>query len=168
MMPTEAMVTVTATATAMLFLERGRGVGARLPAVNIFIVFWNFCRRLCPAIARAWDIYGLRVARASLTAASARRSCRRCLRYWSAARRVLCRTACPEVEIVGRVEVSGEPVLVSGRVDRLVVDAKRVLVVDYKSDREPAADCGGCIAALSGSDGGVSDAAGPDVCGPRC
>ncbi|MDA8005449.1 MAG: double-strand break repair helicase AddA [Alphaproteobacteria bacterium] len=42
-----------------------------------------------------------------------------------------------EVEIVGRVEVSGEPVLVSGRVDRLVVDAKRVLVVDYKSDRDP-------------------------------
>jgi ATP-dependent helicase/nuclease subunit A len=41
----------------------------------------------------------------------------------------------PEVPIVGRIaRPDGEPVLVAGQVDRLVVSAEAVLVVDYKTD----------------------------------
>jgi ATP-dependent helicase/nuclease subunit A len=41
----------------------------------------------------------------------------------------------PEVPVVGRItRPSGEPVLVAGQVDRLVVTANAVLAVDYKTD----------------------------------
>ena len=42
-----------------------------------------------------------------------------------------------EVPIVGKVEKGCEPVLVSGRIDRLVVTKTSVLIVDFKTDRRP-------------------------------
>ena len=43
----------------------------------------------------------------------------------------------PEVALAGQVGVNarGEPLLLSGRIDRLVVTADRVLIIDYKSNR---------------------------------
>ena len=43
-----------------------------------------------------------------------------------------------EVPIVGRLaRADGSEVLVSGQVDRLVVTAEAVLIVDYKTNRDP-------------------------------
>ncbi|MEI9906252.1 MAG: PD-(D/E)XK nuclease family protein [Asticcacaulis sp.] len=47
----------------------------------------------------------------------------------------------PEVALAGQVGVNarGEALLLSGRIDRLVVTDERVLIIDYKSNR-PAPD----------------------------
>lgn len=47
----------------------------------------------------------------------------------------------PEVALAGQIGVnaSGEAVMLSGRIDRLVIKADRVLIIDYKSNR-PAPD----------------------------
>jgi ATP-dependent helicase/nuclease subunit A len=45
-----------------------------------------------------------------------------------------------EVPFLVRARRRGEPVTLAGRIDRLVVGADRVLVVDFKSDAEPARD----------------------------
>ena len=47
----------------------------------------------------------------------------------------------PEVALAGQIGVNarGEPLLLSGRIDRLVVSDDRVLIIDYKSNR-PAPD----------------------------
>jgi ATP-dependent helicase/nuclease subunit A len=42
-----------------------------------------------------------------------------------------------EVAIVGRIARQGAPVLVAGQVDRLAVTADAVLIVDYKTNRDP-------------------------------
>jgi len=42
-----------------------------------------------------------------------------------------------EVPIVGRLQRRGEPVLVSGQIDRLVVTDAEVLIVDYKTNHAP-------------------------------
>jgi ATP-dependent helicase/nuclease subunit A len=42
-----------------------------------------------------------------------------------------------EVPILAQGRRNGLPVTIAGRIDRLVVEAKRVLVVDYKSDARP-------------------------------
>jgi ATP-dependent helicase/nuclease subunit A len=42
-----------------------------------------------------------------------------------------------EVPIVGKVEKGGEPILVSGRIDRLIVTESSVFIVDFKTDRQP-------------------------------
>ncbi|MGR4000231.1 MAG: PD-(D/E)XK nuclease family protein, partial [Alphaproteobacteria bacterium] len=47
--------------------------------------------------------------------------------------------ALSEVGIVGTVEREGKALRINGRIDQLVIDAERVLVVDYKSDRRPPA-----------------------------
>jgi ATP-dependent helicase/nuclease subunit A len=45
-----------------------------------------------------------------------------------------------EVSIVGRLERRGQPpALVSGQIDRLVVTAREVLIVDYKTNHAPPA-----------------------------
>ena len=44
----------------------------------------------------------------------------------------------PEVSIVGRLELSGQPkALVSGQIDRLVVTPSEVLIVDFKTNHAP-------------------------------
>ncbi|KJC61795.1 helicase UvrD [Bradyrhizobium sp. LTSPM299] len=44
----------------------------------------------------------------------------------------------PEVSIVGRLELSGQPkALVSGQIDRLVVTPQEVLIVDFKTNHAP-------------------------------
>jgi ATP-dependent helicase/nuclease subunit A len=43
-----------------------------------------------------------------------------------------------EVPIVGKIEKGGEQVLVSGRIDRLVVTESAVLIGDFKTDRRPS------------------------------
>jgi ATP-dependent helicase/nuclease subunit A len=42
-----------------------------------------------------------------------------------------------EVPVVGTVEFRGEPLLVSGQIDRLAVTDDEVLIVDYKTNRPP-------------------------------
>ena len=42
-----------------------------------------------------------------------------------------------EVPIVGKLMLGGQPVIVSGQVDRLVVTQASVLIADFKSDRAP-------------------------------
>lgn len=48
----------------------------------------------------------------------------------------------PEVALAGQIGVTqhGEAIMLSGRIDRLVVTDDRVLIIDYKSNR-PAPDC---------------------------
>jgi ATP-dependent helicase/nuclease subunit A len=42
-----------------------------------------------------------------------------------------------EVPIVGRCDIGGKPIRVSGRVDRLAVTQDAVLIGDFKTDRNP-------------------------------
>jgi len=49
----------------------------------------------------------------------------------------------PEVPILAKGTQNGRPILVAGRIDRLVVEADRVLIVDFKSDDEvPGSEAG--------------------------
>lgn len=45
-----------------------------------------------------------------------------------------------EVAVTGTLDLGGEPVIVSGTIDRLAVATDRVLIVDYKTNRPPPAD----------------------------
>jgi ATP-dependent helicase/nuclease subunit A len=44
-----------------------------------------------------------------------------------------------EVDLAGRIETATGPATISGRIDRLAVTPQRVLIVDYKTNREPPA-----------------------------
>ena len=48
-----------------------------------------------------------------------------------------------EVPILARGSRNGAPVLIAGRIDRVVVEPHKVLIVDYKSDTAPPPDAGG-------------------------
>jgi ATP-dependent helicase/nuclease subunit A len=45
-----------------------------------------------------------------------------------------------EVPIVGRLSLNGRRVAVAGQIDRLVVGSDRVLIADYKTNRQPPSD----------------------------
>jgi ATP-dependent helicase/nuclease subunit A len=44
-----------------------------------------------------------------------------------------------EVPIVGRLDTASGPLEISGRIDRLVIGAEEILIVDFKTDRRPPA-----------------------------
>ena len=48
-----------------------------------------------------------------------------------------------EVPILARGSRNGAPVLIAGRIDRVVVEPHRVLIVDYKSDAAAPSEVGG-------------------------
>ncbi|KPF42910.1 double-strand break repair helicase AddA [Rhizobium sp. AAP43] len=43
----------------------------------------------------------------------------------------------PEVSVMGTIDLNGEPRAVSGRIDRMAVLADRVIIADYKTNRQP-------------------------------
>lgn len=45
-----------------------------------------------------------------------------------------------EVPVVGEVDIDGQHFAISGQIDRLLVEADRVLIVDYKTNRPPVLD----------------------------